>query len=172
MATVTIGEGDASRWDGAGVDLIFTHPYGPLPRQLRGLPAIVNLYHNPKVRRSVLIEIASGWLGSAITPLGHWGRGHRNTVYVANLPVVEVGIGDLVEDEFEPGRGWFPLELPLRLLGVYGRPGMTVWDGFMGRGTVGKACQELGLGYVGLDIRPERVALARDYLGLAGVSGT
>jgi hypothetical protein len=167
VASVTVAEGDASTWSGNGVDLIFTHPYAPLPRCLRGVPAIINLYHNPKVQRRVLIEIASGWVGAPLLPVGDWGKGRRNTVYVAGLPVAPVHIADLVEDEFEPGRGWFPLDLPFLLLGAYASPGMTIWDGFMGRGTVGKACQALGLGYVGLDIRPERVAIARDYLELA-----
>jgi hypothetical protein len=164
MQNIRIAAGNASLWRGEA-DAVFTHPYAPLPACLHGKPTILNLYEGRDKRQT----LAEGWIGAPLQLLGTWGNGLRNSIYVAHLPVRKVDIVNLIEDPFEPGSGWFPLQLPLQILGVYAdliRPGMTVWDGFMGRGTVGRACQELGLSYVGLDIAPARVALAREFLGI------
>ncbi len=139
---------------------MFSHLYGPLPPQLIGKPAIINVFGNKK-------EAAERWCGASLTEVSKWGKGLTNTVYVANTTAT-VSLTDLVEDEFEPGRGWFPIELCHRMLNAVGpaSAGDRVFDGFMGRGTVGRACREIGLGFVGIDINPERVAIAREYLGL------
>lgn len=158
--SISVAKGDASRWEGDGVDLVFTHPYGLLPACVLRKPSIINLYGNKKMSGEIFVA-------APLTEIGRWGAGLRNTLYVANMPVPvpPVDISDLMEDEFEPGRGWMPLELPLRILKAIGQEGMTVWDGFCGRGTIGKACSMLGMNYIGLDIDPARVALAKDYLG-------
>lgn len=147
--------GDASKSD-ADADLVFCHPYATLPPQLIGKPSIINLCGKKK-------QIAQEWVGTDLWEISKWGR-VPNTLYVANLPVEEIDLTDLIEDEIEPGNGFMPLELPLRVLRVYGRSGLTVWDGFMGRGTIGKACQMLGMNYVGIDIDPKRFEIAREYL--------
>lgn len=149
--------GDATAWSGTA-DLVLTNPYAALPPGLRGQPMIVS---NFAARKSLCERYA----GTALTEIGAWGRGLRNRVWVAGLATASIDLTDLVEDEEIPGRGWFPLELPLRLLRRYGRPGMTVCDPFMGRGTTGKACKLLGLDFIGIDRDPARVALARDYIG-------
>lgn len=154
---VTVQHGDASLWQGKA-DLIFTHPYAMLPHCLRGVPAIINVHGDKKAK-------AEEWVGAQLHWIGNWGRQMQNAVYVAHLPLTMIDLSDLVEEEFAPGRGWFPLDLPLRLLGIYAPPTITVWDGFCGRGTVGKACQQLGLSYIGIDKNLERVELAREYLG-------
>lgn len=153
--------GDATAWNGPRPDLVFTHPYAPLPEAVRGVPAIVNLYEG-RVRRQADAE---RWVSAPLVRFGSWGRGLHNTVYLAGLPIKDVDIGDLVEEEFAPGRGWMPLDLPLRLLRAYACSGITVWDGFCGRGTIGKACKMLNMNYVGIDVDPERIAIARKYLG-------
>lgn len=43
--------------------------------------------------------------------------------------------------------------------------GDRVFDGFMGRGTVGKVARELKLNFVGIDRDHGRIAIAREYLG-------
>src|SRR5204863_9157240 len=104
-----------------------------------------------------------------LAPIGAWGGAAPNVVYVANLPVRTLRLDDLVEDEFEPGRGWFPLALPERLLDLYADhlPARAlVWDGFCGRATVGRAALSRGLRYVGIDRDPARIVLARAYLGI------
>ena len=53
------------------------------------------------------------------------------------------------------------------LIEMYTSPGQTVWDGFMGRGTIGKMCIETGRKYVGVEELPQHVGLALDYLELA-----
>lgn len=143
---------------------MFSHLYGPLPKQLVGKPAIVNLYGNKKAK-------AEEWCGAELYEVSKWAKGLTNTVYVANTGVAGLGVNltDLVEDELAPGRGWFPLELCHRMLNAVGEGTMSagdrVFDGFMGRGTVGKACQQIGLAFVGIDRDPERIQIAREYLG-------
>jgi site-specific DNA-methyltransferase (adenine-specific) len=41
------------------------------------------------------------------------------------------------------------------------RPGMTVWDPYMGSGSAGVAALEMGLNYIGSDIDPANVEIAR-----------
>lgn len=152
-----LGLGDSVNYTGAA-DLVFSHLYGPLPRQLIGKPAIVNVYGNKKAK-------AEEWCGAELHEVSKWAKGLTNTVYVANTGLRSpLDLTDFIEDEFAPGRGWFPVAMCVRLLSVVSTSG-CVFDGFMGRATVGKACQELGLGFTGIDIQPERVAIAKDYLG-------
>ena len=56
-----------------------------------------------------------------------------------------------------------PLDQALDLVEFFSDPGETVFDPFMGHGTIGLACKILGRGYVGLDIDPKcyEVATAR-----------
>lgn len=93
-----------------------------------------------------------------------WGRDGRCRIWVANAPAIKVECSDLIEDEEIPGRGWFPLELPLRLLSAYVDKPSVIIDPFMGRGTVGKAALALGHKFIGIDLDPERVAKARAYI--------
>lgn len=63
----------------------------------------------------------------------------------------------------------FPVELPRRCLQLHGVERIqTVLDPFMGRGTTGEACQELGVDFVGLEIDPTYFATARRTLTEAG----
>lgn len=160
---IRLGLGNSAEYDG-DADLVFTHPYGPLPRQLqRFKPMIVNLYGDKKV-------LAEGWCGSELYPISKWGRGLTNTMYMGgSYSRSPVDLTGYIEDEFEPGRGWFPQdmvdELLLDFMTSMSVCGITVFDGFMGRGTVGRACLELDCEYVGIDRDPDRIALAREYLG-------
>lgn len=158
--SVTLSCGNATYWEGSGVDLVFTHPYAPLPRSLIGKPSIINLFGDKK-------KLAEGWLRAELKPVSRWGKDLANTLYVANMVPVPMNLTRLHEDNTGLLKGgWFPLELATTLLTAYGTPGMTVWDGFMGRGTVGKACQQLGMNFIGIDKDPNRVEIAKRYLGL------
>jgi hypothetical protein len=148
-----IGLGDSINYNG-DADLVFSHLYGPLPPQLIGKPAIVNLYGNKKER-------AEQWVQAELIEVSKWGRGLTNTIYAVNHAAPELDLSDLTEEEFERGRGWMPVELPLRVLKHYSG---VVWDGFMGRGTIGKVARDLGLSFVGIDRDPKRVALAMEYI--------
>ncbi len=166
---VRLGCGDSAKYTG-DADLVFSHLYGPLPPQLVGKPAIVNVFGNKR-------EAAERWVSAELRQVSKWGRGLTNTVYVANMStdalmgssqLLPLDLTDLIEDEFEPGRGWFPDELALRLLRPFrgGFRPFVVFDGFMGRGTVGKVALHYRLNFVGIDIEPARVAIAREYLGV------
>lgn len=144
---------------------MFSHLYGPLPKQLIGKPAIVNVFGNKKAK-------AEEWCGAQLHEVSKWARGLTNTIYTANFMFdddMRTAIERCIEDEFAPGRGWFPLELPDLLMIEFMRQrevrGITVFDGFMGRGTVGKSARELQCEFIGIDRNPDRVQIAREYLG-------
>ncbi len=153
-----LGFGDSVSYEG-DADLVFTHPYCPLPKQLMAKPAIINTYG----RKSDKLE---QWCGAKLHKISKW-HNATNCVYAANWDPPAIDLNHMMAD----APGWFPIELTDTLLAAFlgsspkYRFGITVWDGFMGRGTVGKSCQRLGLDFVGIDWRRERVELARTYLG-------
>lgn len=55
-------------------------------------------------------------------------------------------------------------ELCEKLLKIYGRGGMLVYDPFMGSGTTAVACARLGMDYLGSEISEAQVAFANDRL--------
>lgn len=157
--------GNSTNWVGSGIDIVCTNPYGHLPKNLLGLPTIISLY---MARNDERDRRATAWLGGAeLKFISKWGEGGRNSIYVANLPAMKADFSHLVEDHTDAPahEGWFPLELPMTLLQHYARAGMVVWDGFMGRGTTGRACRELNMGFVGIDKEQWRVDYARTYVG-------
>jgi hypothetical protein len=161
-ARLWIGCGQAADYPFTDVDFILTNPYGPIPKQLAGLPMLVHQW----VHR--LEELKVWTHQSQLELVSVWNLG-REAVWVANAPVLPVDLSDLSPTE----EGWWPEELPRRLLAAYGSPVLNkagqrprVWDGFMGRGTGGKAALEAGLRYTGVDNRPEMMAVALAYLGV------
>jgi site-specific DNA-methyltransferase (adenine-specific)/site-specific DNA-methyltransferase (cytosine-N4-specific) len=56
----------------------------------------------------------------------------------------------------------FPVELPEWFIKLFTRPGDVVLDPFMGSGTTAQAAVRLGRNFVGIDLNPEYVALARE----------
>jgi DNA methylase len=161
--------GDSSQYEGEA-DLVLTNAYAPIPSHLRSGPMIVSHSAARKARVEELV-------GQTLTEIGRWHRGTQ-AVWVANLEPRPLDLEFLAAEECEPGRGWWPLDLPLRLLNHYYMDnipqadphpyhGMVVWDGFMGRGTAGMACRLLNQRFVGIDIDVGRVELAKRYLGVA-----
>lgn len=163
----------ADQWRG-GADVIVTNPYGPLPPQLRAKPALISLYHPRGASRTTRIGDATRWLNDrSLHNISDWGESRRNTFYVCGLPPRYCRLEAYREehDPLIPNVGWFNLGMIVELLTLYADlipPGSTVWDGFCGRGTVGVACHKLGLNYIGLDIDPERVEIARLFLAQHG----
>lgn len=156
----TIYHGEAVDWPGAEpIDLVLTNPYGPLPRSLEGKPMLLHQWAH---RRS---ELAS-WAcvpESALQLVGSW-NDDRECFWALNMPPLGgKTLGAMRGFRPEPG-GWYPLELPVLLLEMFGRAGDVVWDGFMGRGTVGLAAYLRGMRYVGVEQLESHITLARDYL--------
>lgn len=60
-----------------------------------------------------------------------------------------------------------PLDLCLKLVALFSERGETVFDPFMGAGTIGKACMLLGRNYIGLDNDYKWVARSAARIGLA-----
>lgn len=151
-----LGLGNSVDYEGEA-DFVFSHLYGPLPAHLIGLPIIANQIGTKKE--------AERWAGCKLAKVGEWGRRIKNEVYVGNMESRPIDLDGLIEEEIRPGIGFFPLELVLRLLVEFSWLGALVFDGFMGRGTVGKAALELGMEFVGIDIDHDRVKMAQAYLG-------
>jgi site-specific DNA-methyltransferase (adenine-specific)/modification methylase len=49
----------------------------------------------------------------------------------------------------------FPIDIPLKIISNWTRPGDTVLDPFMGTGTVGVACEKLDRKFIGIEISRE-----------------
>jgi site-specific DNA-methyltransferase (adenine-specific) len=54
-----------------------------------------------------------------------------------------------------------PTELMLWCVGNYSRPGDTIFDPFMGSGTTGVACMQLGRNFIGCEIDPKYFEIAK-----------
>lgn len=171
---IKLYHGDQAEFtDYDAVDLILTNPYTPLPAGLQSKPMIVSNF----LERKSAVE---AMVGGQLTEVARWESGAlEQGVWVRNLDpgpssASPLDLSFLGSETFAQGRGWWPLDLPLRLLSrfdgywrdEFGIPHCTVLDPFMGRGTTGNACRLLGLGFIGIDIDRSRVELAQRYLGV------
>jgi DNA modification methylase len=59
-----------------------------------------------------------------------------------------------------------PLSLMERLVLIYSNPGDVILDPFMGSGRTGKACQNTGRNFMGIEKEPIFYSLAKEQLGL------
>ena len=55
----------------------------------------------------------------------------------------------------------FPLSLPKKILQIASNKGDTILDCFMGSGTTGIACKELGRNFIGIEINPKYIEIAQ-----------
>lgn len=60
-----------------------------------------------------------------------------------------------------------PLSLIERLVRIYTNPGDTIFDPFMGSGTIGVACMRLGRNFIGAEIDPGYFAIAEKRIAQA-----
>jgi hypothetical protein len=162
--SVMVIEGDSAAWPGTLTpeDLVFTTPQGPLPAGVMNARMILHMgfYHwSLSKRMSKLAE----WVHGKITvPIGTYNHG-REHFFAVNIPRPVL----VKFDHYGPGDvGSWPEELVREVLGLYGAPGITVWDGFMGRGTTAKIAPELGMKFIGIEKMPGNIASALDYLGV------
>jgi len=128
---ITIYQGLAAEWPGdEHIDLVFTNPYGYLPSSLVNHPMVLHQW----IHRKRQLEV---WAENLLTHcVGVWNH-EREAFWSAHYPRRTIDISEFVP---EPG-GWYPEDLVRRLLPQFVCPGQTVWDGFMGRGTVAKVCR-------------------------------
>lgn len=154
-ASLTLYQGEAADYPGPAPDLILTNPYGPMG--LRATPALLHQW----VHRQGELE---RWTGRQDLQLvGTWNDG-REAFWASGMAARPVDLSDLRP---EPG-GWYPEALVNRLLAAYAPAiGSTVWDGFMGRGTVAQVARARGLRYIGIERLAAHLRLAQAYLGLA-----
>lgn len=152
----TIYQGNAVDWSGPEqIDIVITNPYGALPPSLLHHPMVIHQWIHRKL-------IAERWCGSALTRcVGTW-NDSREAFWV-NEHVNELIEIDIAQYRPEPG-GWYPEELADKIVAHYAHPGQTVWDGFMGRGTIARICRERNINYVGVEQLGSHIALALDYL--------
>ena len=154
---IRIYHGLAEDWRGPEqIDFVFTNPYGPLPVSLFRKPMIIHQWVHRK-------NEAEHWCGNRLdTLIGLWNDG-REAFWAANLP--DAHPLALAKFKPEPG-GWYPEELVWRIFDAHIERGQTVWDGFMGRGTIAKIARYLKSPYVGVEQLAKHIDIAKDYLGL------
>lgn len=155
--TMMLCRGDCRYIGFEDIDLILTNVYGPIPEAYHKKPMLVSQFTSRK-------DKVREWVGAELFDVSET-NGGLEMVWGANIDPVDVNLTDL-----KPDGNYYDLQLPMRLLTAYGWRGMKVWDGFMGRGTVGRACQMLGMKYIGIDIDPRAVDRAAHYLGMKGVT--
>jgi DNA methylase len=154
---LTIYHGLAKDWEGEEpIDLVFTNPYGKLPPSLHQHPMIIHQWIHRRHQ-------AEEWCGNKLTHcIGAWNK-NKEAFWSANMDqTIFVNIREFVPET----PGWYPEAMVRRLLRTFGRPGQTVWDGFMGRGTVGKIALELDMKYVGVEELSAHILIAREYLNV------
>lgn len=151
----TIYQGDAQDWPGdENVDIVITNPYGPLPMSLQHHPMVIHQWIHRK-------RAAEQWCRNPLRHLISKWNHEKEGFWSANIaPPVIMHLDDYVPEQ----PGWYPEEMALQLVKVFARPGQTIWDGFMGRGTVGKMAMHLGMKYVGVEQLPAHIKIAREYL--------
>lgn len=146
--------GDSSKSKHSGIDLIITNPYGNLPEHLSGVPMLISGFADRKAENEAFagckLDYLSGWYDSI------------NAVWYGNTDYRKVDLSAMQPARYAGIFGWFPKEMTDALLDAY--PATCVWDGFMGRGTVGKSCRERGIKFIGIDSRIDRVKLAQAYI--------
>lgn len=155
---IQIYEGLAEQWRGdvGMVDFVFTNPYGYMPTTLRDHPMIIHQWIHRKGE-------AEKWCGNRLEFMVSSWNDDREAFWSANIK--QPFSINLRAYRPEPG-GWYPEGLVQSILEQYVRPGETVWDGFMGRGTIAKICRTLGVNYIGVEELPAHIAHAKAYLEL------
>jgi hypothetical protein len=160
---LTIYHGNADEYVGTP-DFIVTNPYGPIPWSLKSTPAIIHQWVHRK-------QEAEEWTHMRLTHLiGTWNRDQEAFWVNETMRVAMVTNGfpmTLDLSGYRPtAEGWYPEDMARQILQTYLEPGMTVWDGFMGRGTVGKITLEMGCRYIGVEQLEKHIAIAKIYLGI------
>lgn len=92
-------------------------------------------------------SIAAAWCGSGGSS---WNGGGRHGVFV--IPKHDTGSGHGGASNDHPTQK--PQRLMRELVGLFTNDGQTVCDPFMGSGTTGVACMQLGRQFVGIEIEP------------------
>ena len=143
-------------WD--RVSLLLTNPYAPIviERALKAdVPCICHVISaHDFYRENAFVDYG---------PLFEGKGPPDQRLFVKGLPEIPLDVGgfSVTED------GFWPEAFPLLVLSEWARSHDTVFDPFMGRGTTGKACQQLGLNFIGIDKREGRVEMARRYLDVS-----
>lgn len=154
---ITIYQGDAQDWPGhEHIDIVITNPYGPLPISLRHHPMVIHQWVHRK-------RAAEEWSRNRLTHLVSKWNHKKEAFWSANIDQkIIMHLDDYVPEQ----PGWYPEEMALQIVKVFGRPGQTIWDGFMGRGTVGKVATQLGMKYVAVEQLSKHISIAREYLNV------
>lgn len=137
------------------------------------LLAMVGQSYLPEVMALTLPHLAYHWMVAYLTPGGQsvqlWQR-QVNTFWKPVLWFVKgeyagAWVGDVAKSETNDNdkryHQWGQSESGMRdLVGRFTRPGDLVLDPMMGAGTTGVAAVSMGRRFIGVDIEPDKVALA------------
>lgn len=118
---------------------------------------------------------SSNKLTRIVEPVFVFARKNENDTFICNKKVTSVrertgqkmyeNVFNFVEAANNDGsnklnKATYSSELCEKLLSLYGKSGMTVYDPFMGTGTTGVACKRLGMHYIGSELSAEQTKFA------------
>ena len=118
---------------------------------------------------------SSNKLTRIVEPVFVFARKNENDTFICNKKVTSVrertgqkmyeNVFNFVEAANNDGsndlnKATYSSELCEKLLSLYGKSGMTVYDPFMGTGTTGVACKRLGMNYIGSELSAEQTKFA------------
>ena len=104
--------------------------------------------------------------------LGYTFRHQHELILYAERPnakPIKTGTGDIFKFRAVKAKGKsHPAEKPVDLLKhiLQNHKNETILDTFMGTGSIGVACKELGLNYIGMELEPEYYEVAKSRIGL------
>ena len=132
-----------------------------------------------KKRTALPNNTSSNKLTRIVEPVFVFARREDMDTFICNKKVVSVrertgqkmyeNVYNFIEAANNDGmcplnRATYSSELCEKLLNLYGKGGMTVYDPFMGTGTTAVACKRLGMNYIGSEISEGQTKFAEERL--------
>lgn len=158
VKSIAIPKEDIPKHHGATDDRTFGH-YQPIngPPYLNG--CFEYIFHFTKSGKNDLEKLAVGVRYQDKSNVARWhGKDHRDRGNTWFIPYKTI-------NESRPHPATFPTKLPemcIRLHGVERAKRGLVVDPFMGIGSTGVACSQLGVPFLGFEIDPSYVAIAEE----------
>ena len=151
-------------FDGGEGGLVSRGHFKPVNSDLYLSQSQEYVFHFTKSGKTRLDKLAIGVPYQDKSNVARWSRNKdiRDRGNVWFVPY-ETKVGHFRNPMLHPAE--FPVELPSLCIRLHGiRPGMLVYDPFMGIGSTAIACAELGVSYVGTEINSEYIEIAAQRL--------
>jgi len=126
-----------------------------------GTPKTTNIFRVPTVKENRIVSKASSYrkADGLVVPMKYeTGKDERNA---ENVWIYEVGYGkSAVDKDAYDHPAIFPERLAIDHARSWTKDNETILDPFMGSGTTGVACMNLGRKFIGVEIEPKYFAIA------------